>query len=81
MERAPMSPREKLIPWRMTPETYEQAVFWFKVAAEADYLSDQWHAATEAIQSLPGYPLEYAAEEGQILMPDIIDKISSSVLH
>jgi hypothetical protein len=82
-----MSPRkrrfakEKFIPWRVTQEVEAQIRYWGRQAQEAQYLSDDWWEATEAIKSLPGYPLEYNPEDGDVLVIDTIDKIASTDVH
>lgn len=65
----------------MTEATYEQLLYWWERGAEAEYLSNEWHEATQAVMSLPGYPLAYSPDEGDILIADVIDKVSTSVVH
>lgn len=73
--------KEKFIPWRVPVEIADQIKHWFQRGAEAEYLSPEWYEATEAIKSLPGYPLSYDPDEGDVLVLDIIDKVSTSTLH
>jgi hypothetical protein len=70
--------KEKLIPWRVPEAIAEQIKYWFNKGAEAEYLSADWYEATEAIKSLPGYPLAYNPTEGEILVLETIDKIAST---
>jgi hypothetical protein len=82
-----MSPRkrrvvkEKFIPWRVTQEVEDQIKYWGTLAQEATYLSPEWYEATEAIKNLPGYPLAYNPEDGEVLVIDTIDKVASTDVH
>jgi hypothetical protein len=73
--------KEKFIPWRVTKEVEEQIRYWGYKARDAQYLSADWYEATEAIKSLPGYPMAYNPEDGDVLVIDTIDKISTSDVH
>lgn len=81
MPRKPRKIKEKFINWRCTKETEDQIKYWGTLAQEADYLSAAWYEATEAIKSLPGYPLAYNPEDGEVLVIDTIDKVSSTDVH
>ncbi len=73
--------KEKFIPWRVPADIADEIKLWFQRGAEAEYLSPEWYEATEAIKSLPGYPLGYAPDDGDVLVLDIIDKVSSLKVH
>ena len=81
MPRKRGTAKEKLIPWRVTEDVEQQIRYWGKLAVAADYLSTDWYEATEAIKSLPGYPLAYNPEDGDVLVIDTIDKVASTDVH
>lgn len=65
--------KEKKIIWRMDKITYDKYLEYALELYEAEPFSSSYHEALDALKSLPGYPLEYNMNPGEVLVPDVVD--------
>lgn len=73
-------PTEKKILWRMTRETFKRYRQLALQIGESTTLDDDQQTALDALKSLPGYPLDYDLNEGEVLQPEVVDT-PQSVVH